>query len=415
MSMDELRPSAEESERLLRFLYLCPVGLADFGPDGEVRMLNAVAAQLLMPIARRGQLDNLFHALADVAPDLRQAVADYSPPSGPVVRGRVLHVAAGAVRRHYSLDVIRIDRDTYMAALGDVTEAVDNETIAREALQLTAVQEGRFEVLTSVLHDIGNGITGIGTRTATLAAAPAWEEIEQLDRLAEFVRKHRAALAPALGADRTGALVGFVDAVTGRLRERMKEWRETLTFFVASISHVQDIMNIQRQFIRGGEARRPLAVTDLLDDALALQRAALHKRGVTVSLDVPPHVPRIEADRTRIMQVFVNVLKNVVEAFDAAPPAAERTLRLSVRTVADERLEIAFTDDACGFAAPGGELPIARGATTKPGGSGLGLYASAQIVASHHGRLTLRSPGPGLGATCTVALPLRQPQESAPP
>lgn len=158
--MDELRPPAEESERLLRFLYLCPVGLADFGPDGEVRMMNAVAAQLLMPIARRGQLDNLFHALADVAPDLRQAVATYSPSSGPVVRGQVLHVAAGAARRHYSLDVIRIDHDTYMAALGDVTEAVDNETVAREALQLTAVQEGRFEVLTSVLHDIGTPSPG---------------------------------------------------------------------------------------------------------------------------------------------------------------------------------------------------------------------------------------------------------------
>lgn len=415
--MEELRPSAEESERLLRFLYLCPVGLADFGPDGEVRMLNAVAAQLLMPIARRGQLDNLFHALADVAPDLREAVATYAPLSGPVVRGRVLHVAAGATRRHYSLDVIRIDRDTYMAALGDVTEAVDNETVAREALQLTAVQEGRFEVLTSVLHDIGNGITGIGTRTAMQAAAPAWEEIEQLDRLAEFVRKQRTALEPALGADRAGALVDFVDAVTARLRERMRHWRETLTFFVASIAHVQEIMNIQRQFIRGGEVRRPLAVTELLDDALSLQRAALHKRGVAVCLDIPPHVPRIEADRTRMMQVFVNVLKNVVEAFDAVLPAgvAGRTLQLSLRTVADDRLEIVFTDNACGFAAPGGEFPIARGTTTKPGGTGLGLYASAQIVASHHGSLTLRSPGPGLGATCTVTLPLRQPPESAPP
>lgn len=205
--------------------------------------------------------------------------------------------------------------------------------------------------------------------------------------------------------------------MTARLRDRMRQWRETLTFFVASIAHVQEIMNIQRQFIRGGEARRPLAVTDLLDDALALQHAALHKRGVTVSLDVPPHVPRIEADRTRMMQVFVNVLKNVVEAFDAAPPAgaAGRTLRLSVRTVADDRLEVAFTDNACGFATPGGGFPIARGTTTKSGGTGLGLYASAQIVASHHGSLTLRSPGPGLGATCTVILPLRQPPEPGPP
>ena len=43
--------------------------------------------------------------------------------------------------------------------------------------------------------------------------------------------------------------------------------------------------------------------------------------------------------------------------------------------------------------------------TTKPGGSGLGLYISHDIVKRHGGSLTVASE-PGRGATFTVELPL---------
>ncbi len=411
---------AEESERLLRFLYLCPVGIADVGSDGEVRMMNALGVQLLMPLARGGQLDNLFKVLATEAPDIARLVAEFREPSGVIVPDRLLRVTAGGATRHYSLNLIRVEGDSYMAALSDVTQSVQNEAAAREALQAQAVQEGRVEVLTSVLHDIGNGITGIGTRTAVLGAAPAWEEVEQLARLAAFLRQRKPQLEPALGVDKTAALFGFADTVLARFQERAAQWRETIGFYATALAHVQEIINIQRQFIRGGSGaeRGTLMVADLLDDALAIQRAALQKRGVTVSVESARDLPRIEADRTRLIQVFVNALKNVVEAFDAtdapAVDGAPRSLRIEVRVVPEDKIEISFADNACGFAAENGILQIERGKTTKASGSGVGLHTSAQIIASHGGTFTLTSRGPGLGAVCTIVLPLRSATESHP-
>jgi signal transduction histidine kinase len=43
--------------------------------------------------------------------------------------------------------------------------------------------------------------------------------------------------------------------------------------------------------------------------------------------------------------------------------------------------------------------------TTKPEGTGLGLYVVQQIVAAHGGTVTVTST-PGRGTTCVVTLPL---------
>jgi hypothetical protein len=73
-------------------------------------------------------------------------------------------------------------------------QTVVNEEIARAALRSQAAQEGRVEIPTGILHDIGNGITGMGTRTAILEAAPPWDELDQLSKLGAFFRKHQTAL-----------------------------------------------------------------------------------------------------------------------------------------------------------------------------------------------------------------------------
>jgi signal transduction histidine kinase len=175
--------------------------------------------------------------------------------------------------------------------------------------------------------------------------------------------------------------------------------------------HVQEIINIQRQFVRGGSTtRRMLNPEELLEDALAIQRASLDKRGIAVVTKLDPDLGLFDGDRTRLIQVFVNVIKNAAEAFDAnGSEPARRTLRIVIRRLPPDHLEFTFTDNACGFEAPEGTLAITRGHTTKQSGSGLGLSSCVQSVTSHQGTFTLQSPGGGLGATCCIVLPMKMP------
>ena len=42
----------------------------------------------------------------------------------------------------------------------------------------------------------------------------------------------------------------------------------------------------------------------------------LNKRNITVSQNIPDELPVIAGDRTRLMQVILNILKNSIEAID---------------------------------------------------------------------------------------------------
>ena len=85
----------EEYEALLQFLYLVPVGVVQFAPDGAIAMMNPVCAQLLMPLSTDGGLDNLFDALEQVAPELRNMASTFPAAHGTVCDSHRVQVSAG--------------------------------------------------------------------------------------------------------------------------------------------------------------------------------------------------------------------------------------------------------------------------------------------------------------------------------
>jgi diguanylate cyclase (GGDEF)-like protein/PAS domain S-box-containing protein len=124
MSAGVAGTDAQEYEALLQFLYLAPVGLVQLAMDGNILMMNPLAAQLLMPLSQDGDLTNFFDALASVAPDLRLLCADYPDSYGQVCDASRLHLHADAGvsgPQVLSLSMLKLDHGRFMAVLNDVT------------------------------------------------------------------------------------------------------------------------------------------------------------------------------------------------------------------------------------------------------------------------------------------------------
>ncbi len=295
-----------------------------------------------------------------------------------------------------------------MAVFDDVTRVVAAEAEARELLTTAAIERGRSELAAEVLHDIGNAVVGIGTRTAALLQDSHWNELIQLKNLCTFLSARIEGMAALLGEKKAEALVQLVGEIHVSLEGRRQRTEESMQSFTASVHHIQEILNLHRHYARQSSqgARERISLRVIVEDALTIQSAALEKRSIAIERRMAPGMPELSLDRTRMIQVLGNLLKNACEAFDTCPPAAGFRIVVEIApSPGGSGVCMELRDNACGFAPERAESLFERAISTKGRGSGLGLYHCRKIVEGHGGTLVLRSDGPGLGASAVLTLP----------
>ena len=134
--------------------------------------------------------------------------------------------------------------------------------------------------------------------------------------------------------------------------------------------------------------------------------------GHDVTIDLPADLPRVMADRARIVQVLGNLLANAARH---APPSPVRV----AAALDGGHVELSVADEGRGVAPE--ELPnlFRKYAGRAPGagssGRGLGLAISKGIVEAHGGRIRAESAGPGTGTRVAFTLPVADDDPAAAP
>jgi signal transduction histidine kinase len=224
-----------------------------------------------------------------------------------------------------------------------------------------------------------------------------------LKSLAAFFATQQTAIAGAIGEAKAGAVVSMLNSITEAQRSNQEEISKSITEQLNIISHIQEMLNIQRQYVNGHELqeRKPVNLRNITNDCLSMLFASMDKRAITLSLDIPADLPAVKGDRTRLMQVVMNVLKNSIEAIDIQ--AAEKTISIRSHRQ-DDWLILQVKDSGNGFDEATGKQLFERGFTTKSSGTGLGLNNCRAIIESHAGTIDITSEGPGKGALTTIKL-----------
>ena len=182
-----------------------------------------------------------------------------------------------------------------------------------------------------------------------------------------------------------------------------EEFEDMINDLLSESERAQKIVRKLLDFARQSEiGSEPIQIEEIIDQTLKLVSSQIKLADIKVKGEISSDLPPIYGDRRRLIQVFLNITLN---AIDAMPNGG--TLKISLHNTQDREYVVAdFTDTGVGI--PEHKLtnifdPFYT--TKREGkGTGLGLSVSLGIVQKHGGEIKVSSKLKN-GTTFSVLLP----------
>jgi signal transduction histidine kinase len=201
-------------------------------------------------------------------------------------------------------------------------------------------------------------------------------------------------------AHQDGAALARLAQDTARVRELLDELADAREAAV----RIRDIVRDLKLFSRAGDdTRAPVDVVRVLESSLRLAAGEIRHRARLVRALDP--VPAVDANESRLGQVFFNLLVNAAQAIPEGR-ASSSEIRVGTSLGADGRVVVEIGDTGSGMPPEVVRRLFTPFFTTKAigAGTGLGLAVCHRIVSVLGGEIAVEST-PGRGSTFRVMLP----------
>ena len=277
-----------------------------------------------------------------------------------------------------------------------------------ETVRMT--KDGRYldiSLTISPIRDSSGRIIGASKVARDITAQKRAEAalIEADRRKTEFLAVLAHELRNPLAPIRAGLEILRLSEGRGQTAERaMVTMSRQLGHMVRLIDDLLDVSRITNGKIELRKKRIDLAVA--VRDAIEASAPSIQSAGHEFTVSFPPEPIWVDADQTRLAQIFTNLLNNsarYTEAGGRISLRVERHKGVATVTVADN-----------GVGIPAEVLPhifdlftqANRRLEKAKGGLGIGLSLVRGLVELHGGTVEARSDGPGRGSEFVVRLPI---------
>jgi two-component system sensor histidine kinase HydH len=222
------------------------------------------------------------------------------------------------------------------------------------------------------------------------------EELRKSERMATIGQ-----LAGMVGHDLRNPLTSIAGATyylkkkaDSKLNEQEKEMIATIERSVDNSNKIiSELLDYSREINLNQSETNP---ESLLKETLTLLKVP---QKITVANNTKKE-PKFTVDKDKIQRVFVNLIRN---AIDAMPNGGTLTIRSEK---VEKNVVFSFVDTGEGMSEDTLRKLWTPLFTTKPGGMGLGLPICKRFVEAHGGTMAVRST-PAKGTTFTVNLPIK--------
>ena len=289
----------------------------------------------------------------------------------------------------------------------DITErreAEDELERVHKQLLTASRHAGMAEVATNVLHNVGNVLNSVNVSASMVSDGIKRSKCTGLQRVAMLFKQHAADLGAFVTSPQGQHLPAYLTELADDLLAERDAAVAELAALRDNVEHIKEIVAMQQGYARLGGIVDTVDVRVLVDDSLRMNEGAFSRHGVTIVRDFED-VPTVRVDKHKVLQILVNVIRNAKYACSEAKGAKERRVTVRVRASGGAVL-ISVIDTGVGIPRENLDRIFSYGFTTRAEGHGFGLHSSALAARELGGTLRAESPGPGMGATFTLTLPV---------
>ncbi len=356
--LEELRRETAVSTRLRAIVESSEDAIVSTDLDGVIQSWNDAAARIFGYTS--GEM--VGKSVASLLPPDRvpeeAGIAERIRGGGGVRHFETVRLRKGGHTIPVSLTISPVhDEGGRVVGVSQIGRDISEQKRMEEQLRQTQKLESLGVLAGGLAHDFNNLLTGIMGN-----ASLALQDPENGDA----VRVHMDEIIAA--SERAALLVGQMLAYAGKGRTMVE----------------------------------PLDLSQQISEIIPLIRTSV-PRSVDLHLELDPGGPRVEADRSQVQQLIMNLAINAAEAIGEEPGTV--TIQTSRRETNQEtQAVLTVKDTGCGMdEATQGQMfdPFF---TTKFTGRGLGLAAVLGIIRAHRGSISVES-APGMGTVITVTLP----------
>lgn len=262
-------------------------------------------------------------------------------------------------------------------------------------------------------------LKSIGEYLAQVNAALQRQQAELEERIAERTAQLQEAQAHVLHQEKmavfgllaagiaheVGNPLTSISSIVQILQNReADDYTQTkLSLVSGQLKRIQTTLRELVEFSRpASTVRARVALGEILEEAVNIAKYYKRTRGRISVPPLPADLPPVHGVRDQLVQVFLNLVLNAIDAID-------RDGRIDVAVArVHGAVEVAVSDTGAGIPPEKTGQVFHPYFTTKKHGTGLGLFVTRRLVTDHGGDITFTST-PGAGTRFVVRLPTMPP------
>ncbi len=252
------------------------------------------------------------------------------------------------------------------------------------------------DITTGTLHNVKNILNSVKISSEILYNICSEGAIQGLRKANNLLEENKDNMEEFILKDQKGKKLMQYYLKIGELFDREEaESLKHLKRLREKVNAIEHIVTAQQGYAGKSEAE-DVSLEDLIEDALVMQAGSFEAHDIKVIKEYSD-TPHVMAIKTKLMHVFINLIKNAKEAMVETPHEQRKLWFKTGQT--DDSVFVQVKDTGCGIKEEDKKKMFQHGFTTKEKGHGFGLHSCFAYMKEMGGDMHVESQGQGKGAT----------------